>query len=229
MGEHYSAYDNEDHITKTVADGRHRDVIGGMWDKLGALQHDYLVAQGLLPHHNFIDVGCGSLRAGVPLTRYLDPNRYYGVDLSEELLVAGYEREIIPAGLADKLPRHHLFATAEFELSQFGMKFDYGIAQSVFTHMPIRRLTDCLNRIAPDFAPGGRFYVTFFERPEIASDDEPVAHEPGGITTYPDRDPYDNRRATLAHANTSDWDLDIIGDWNHPRDQQMALFVRRDG
>lgn len=95
---HYSAYDNADHIARNVAEGRHREMIGGMWEELGRLQHDFLIAQGLRPHHRLIDIGCGSLRAGVPLARYLEPAHYYGIDISPELLRAGLEREIAPAG-----------------------------------------------------------------------------------------------------------------------------------
>ena len=226
VSSHYSAYDNLTGIAKSVEDGRHRDIIGGMWEELGRLQADYMVAQGLKPDHTFIDVGCGSLRAGVLLADYLDAGRYFGIDISRELLDAGYDREIKSLGLDQKLKRTQLHVTGEFDLSPFGVKFDYGIAQSVFTHMPIFRLRDCLTAIGPHFNSGGSFFVTYFERPDNAADEGAVIHEPGGISTYPDRDPYDNRRGRLLEQCPDGWTLDIIGDWNHPRDQQMAKFTR---
>lgn len=226
MSERYSHYDALDAMAQAVADGRHRAVIGGLWEELGALQRDFLVGQGLKPDHRLIDVGCGSLRAGVPLTDYLDAGRYYGIDISADLLEAGYEREIRPAGLAEKLPRDHLHATGAFDLSGFGQEFDFGIAQSVFTHMPIGRLTDCLTAVRPHFAIGGRFFATFFERPDGVPADTPVPHEPGGVTTYSDRDPFDMTRAALDAATPQDWRLDVIGAWDHPRDQRMACFTR---
>lgn len=229
MSAQYSHYDALDNMKKAVADGHHRAVIGGMWDELGALQKRFLLSQGLKPHHRFIDMGCGSLRAGVPLTEYLDPERYYGVDISADLLDAGYEREIIPAGLDAKLPRDHLAANADFDATGFGVSFDYGIAQSVFTHMPIARLTDCLTALAPVFAESGRFYVTFFERPAETPADAPLPHEPGGVVTYPDRDPYDTTIAALAAATPQGWRLEVLNHWDHPRDQRMALFVRETG
>ena len=229
MSAHYSHYDALDNMKRAVADGQHRSVIGGMWEELGALQKRFLLDQGLQPHHRFIDMGCGSLRAGVPLTEYLDAERYYGVDISPDLLDAGYEREIVPAGLASKLPRAHLTANADFDATGFGVQFDYGIAQSVFTHMPIARLTDCLNALTPVFAEGGRFYVTYFERPADAPADAPLPHEPGGVVTYPDRDPYDTTLAALSAATPQGWRLVILNHWDHPRDQRMALFVRETG
>ncbi len=219
-------YADLDIIAERVQSGKHRQVIGGMWEELGALQKRFLLDQGLKPHHRFIDMGCGSLRAGVPLTDYLDANRYYGVDISVDLLDAGYEREIIPSGLQSKLPRDHLAANADFDATGFGVQFDYGIAQSVFSHMPVSQLTACLNALKPVYAEGGRFYATYFERPADAAPDAPLPHQPGGVVTYPDRDPFDTTREALSAATPAGWRLIIVDHWDHPRDQRMALFVR---
>lgn len=222
----YSHYDDIEGLRGAVSEGLHREIIGGLWDELGTLQMDFLQAQGVRPHHRFVDIGCGSLRLGVPLSRYLEPGHYYGIDLRPELLEAGYEREIIPNGLAERLPRDNLAATAEFDLSMFSQRFDFAIAQSVFTHMPIFRLTDCLTAIAPHFRQGGVVYATFFLRPNDHDAASPLPHEPGGVITHPDQDPYDVTPRALDQACPGGWELDIIGDWNHPRDQQMARFTR---
>jgi hypothetical protein len=223
-----SRYHDADHVRRRIALGEHRDVIGGMWDELGALQRDFLIEEGLQPHHRLIDIGCGSLRAGVPLTEYLNAERYYGIDISADLLDAGYDREIVPAGLADKLPRRHLHATASYDVSGFGAAFDFGLAQSVFTHLPLDELSACLAAIAPHFVAGGRYYVTYFERPADADPAAPLPHDPGGVISHPDKDPFDATVAALAGATPASWRLDIIGRWGHPRDQRMARFVRAD-
>lgn len=219
-------YDQDAIIREKVAQGRHRQVIGGMWEELGKLQLTFLKDEGLQPHHRLVDVGCGSLRAGVPLTRYLEPGHYYGVDIQQCLLDAGYRKEIKRLGLQDRLPRKNLHATGDFDLSPFSVMFDYAIAQSVFSHMAVDNLTRCLEATAPWFKPGARFYATYFERPENAAPDEPVRHEPGGVTTYPDRDPFDVTASALAAATPAGWRLEVVGDWGHPRDQRMARFVR---
>lgn len=227
MSRHYSHYDALENMKHAVAEGQHRAVIGGMWEELGALQREFLLAEGLKPDHLFLDMGCGSLRAGVPLTAYLDTGHYYGVDISLDLLNAGYEREIVPAGLSQKLPRSHLHATPDFDATSFGVMFDYGIAQSVFTHMPISRLSDCLRALTPVFKSGGRFYATYFERPPGVAPEEPVRHKPGEVVTYSDRDPYDTPLDALRDATVDGWSLEVIGSWGHPRDQQMARFTRQ--
>ena len=70
MNAQYSHYDALENMKKAVADGHHREVIGGMWEELGRLQKRFLIEQGLKPDHRFLDMGCGSLRAGVPLTDF---------------------------------------------------------------------------------------------------------------------------------------------------------------
>ena len=219
-------YADKSIVDDLVQRGRHRQLIGGMWEELGKLQTDFLIAQGLKPHHRLIDVGAGSLRAGVPLTAYLDPHNYYGIDLHDDLLQAGLEREIEPAGLGAKLTARNLHATGVFDVSPFGVRFDYGIAQSVFTHMALSHLTDCLNALAPYFVDGGRYYVTYFECPEDAPIDVPYTHETGGIVTHGDQDPFHITQSGLHDLTPEGWRLEIIGNWNHPRDQRMALFHR---
>lgn len=69
-------------IELQVKAGRHRDVIGGLWEEIGQLQLDFLRSRGLRSNHRIVDIGCGSLRAGVKLVAYLDPGNYYGTDIN---------------------------------------------------------------------------------------------------------------------------------------------------
>ena len=46
-----------------IAAGEHRAAVGGLWDELGRLQCDFMISAGLLPDHQFIDVGCGACSA----------------------------------------------------------------------------------------------------------------------------------------------------------------------
>ena len=50
-------YDDLQRLATDVAQGRHREVIGGMWDAVGALQLDFMKGQGLAPQHRLLDVG----------------------------------------------------------------------------------------------------------------------------------------------------------------------------
>ncbi|MEP7013166.1 MAG: class I SAM-dependent methyltransferase, partial [Acidobacteriota bacterium] len=127
-----------------IASGWHRTWIGGLWEEMGRFQLDYLVAEGLAPGMTLLDVGCGCLRAGVHLIPYLEPGRYFGVDVSAPLLDAGYDVELVAVGLQDRLPRENLLANGSFEAWRFGTRFDMALAQSVFTHLPANFIRRCL-------------------------------------------------------------------------------------
>ncbi|MGC1464305.1 MAG: hypothetical protein WA792_01085, partial [Pseudolabrys sp.] len=103
-----SNYYNQDWVAEGVSAGKHRALIGGLWDEIGSLQLEFLRANGLTPQSRLLDIGCGSLRLGVRAIEYLNVGHYWGTDINESLLAAGFEKEIIPNGLARKLPRENL-------------------------------------------------------------------------------------------------------------------------
>jgi SAM-dependent methyltransferase len=222
-----SRYFDKGQVSAAVHQGEHRSIIGGRWDEIGRLQFEFLVARGLRPQHTLLDIGCGSLRGGVHFVRYLEPGNYFGTDLNSALLEAGYERELAPLGLADRLPRGNLVQMEEFEFARLNSRFDMALAQSVFTHLSFNRIRQCLERLPTVMKPGSTFYATFFEIPEHAAASEPFTHQPGGVTTHGERDPYHYRFTDLAHAAKGlPWRVEHVGDWNHPRGQRMAAFVR---
>ncbi|MFC1791576.1 class I SAM-dependent methyltransferase [Gemmatimonadota bacterium] len=198
-----------------------------MWDEIGALQFEYVRAHGLAPDMYFLDVGCGCLRGGVHFIRYLDARRYHGIDLSEQLLDVGFKTELGQAGLQHKLPRENLRCTDGFDATDFGVDFDMALALSVFTHLTLNHLKLSLIRLAKVIKPGGRFFVTVFHSPDSHDWSQPLLHTPGDITTYPDRDPFHYCRDDLVfREHTLPWRLEELEQWNHPRDQWMAVFVR---
>src|SRR5271155_5374682 len=123
-----SAYDDVDGIRISVSRGEHRDVIGGLWDELGQLQFDFMVREGLKPHHKLLDIGCGSLRGGIHFISYLDVGNYIEIDPNVSLLDAGYEIELAPRGLKERMPRENLICTADFEPPFPDGAFDFALA-----------------------------------------------------------------------------------------------------
>lgn len=210
-----------------IAAGVHREQVGGLWEELGRLQLDFLIARGLVPSMRLLDVGCGCLRGGVELVRFLEPGNYFGLEVNASLLKAGWH-ELAAAGLAGRLPPGNLLLDGEFGAARFGVPFDLAIAQSVFTHLPANLVRRCLIELARAVVPGGRFFATFFECPEGAPAALERVHEPGGITSYLDHDPYHYRFGDfLWLADALPWRVERIGGWGHPRGQRMLLFERR--
>ena len=208
---------------------RHRRAVGGMWEEIGLLQRDFLLAQGLEPGHRLLDIGCGSLRGGIHAIRYLESGHYYGVDRSGDLLRAGRNLELPLHGLADRRP--HLLENNDFEFGRFGVAFDFALAQSVFTHLPFNRIMRCLVEVANVLKPRGRLFATFFEQSGCDFTNDPILHPAAEgvrpIRTYPDADPYHHPvRLFQAFCAASPLEFRYVGEWGHPRGQRMLEFRR---
>lgn len=205
---------------QAVSKQRHRSFVGGHWDEIGQLQRDFLVEQGLQPEHRFLDVGCGSFRAGRHLVEHLNPGNYYGIDINRDLIEAGYDTELTD-DQRGRLPVENLRSTDRFD-ADFDVTFDMAIAQSVLTHISLNHIRLCMYRTAKVMRPGGRFFVTFNEQAE----DFPV----DGI---PKRGQYTERNVFWYYredirwaASFSPWSFRYIGDWDHPRGQRMIELTR---
>ena len=126
-------------------------------------------------------------------------------------------------GLGDKLPT--LLVDDHFRLGKFGEKFDYMVSVSLFTHLPMNIIIRCLSMARRELKPKGVYFATFFEAPYSAHLDE-IVQEPGGIVTKYDVDPFHCSLEELSWMGTaSGLDTEIIGDWDHPRNQKMAAFT----
>lgn len=211
-----------------LREGEHRTRAGGLWDRMGELQLRFMVDQGLERSSRLLDVACGPLRAGIHFVNYLDEGNYYGIDINATLLDVGYDVEM-PPELRPKLPRDHLRATDRFECD-FGVGFDFALAQSLFTHIPLNDIRLCLHRVAPQMNPGGRFFATFFEAPpDFPLDGVLDGDNPAKRDKFGERNPFWYWASDLEWAASfSPWRFRYIGDWGHPRNQKMVEFTRID-
>lgn len=211
-----------------IAIAWHREIVGGMWDEIGQLQFDFLLTQGLNRSDYLLDVGCGSLRAGVHFIKYLDAGHYYGVDKDQQLLEAGQNIELARYNLTEKNPL--LFHIEDFNFTPLNMKFNYAIAQSVFTHLYLNSIIMCIMNVEKVLVPGGKFFATFYENPEGKFNLEPICREKadGYVYTYFDKDifHYDFHTFEFICEGTS-LEVEYIGHWNHPRNQRMLVFTKR--
>jgi len=87
---------------------------------------------GLSSDNYVLDVGCGALRLGYWLVRFLEPDRYCGLEPNPKYVEAGVKHGLGPELAKEKRPRFdHNMA---FDFSPFGVKFDFVVARSIFSH-----------------------------------------------------------------------------------------------
>jgi cyclopropane fatty-acyl-phospholipid synthase-like methyltransferase len=196
----------------------HRYVVGGRWDEIGRLQFDFMISRRLTPASKLLDVGCGALRGGVHFVRYLDNRNYYGIDINKSLLKAG-EQELRDAGLGGK--QVHLQRADQFDATGFGVRFDFGISISLITHLCANQIIYCFLQMRRVMHENSRFYFSFFEVPELPIPD--AYSQPGGhVVTHFLSDPFHYTRDQIEYcARSAGLTPSYIGDWGHPRNQQM--------
>src|SRR5260370_27734551 len=145
----------------------HEAAVGGRthdwWVRMGPMQFDYPVTQGLKPADRVLEIGCGDLRAGRLFIDYLDAGNYYGIDISPDILLAA-QTTLAEAGLQDKLP--HLALVRDLKLAFLpAAYFDVVHAHSVFSHSPIGVIDECLANVGRVMTPARLLHFTFHRTP----------------------------------------------------------------
>lgn len=127
-----------------------------LWEMKRRFQHQFLVAEGLMPPHALLDLGCGTLRGGIPLIDYLDPGRYVGIDVRPEAITEA-RRELAEHDLQSKAPR--LLVADDLGALELPERFDFAWAFSVLIHMTDEVLREALGFVARHLRGNGVFYA----------------------------------------------------------------------
>ena len=186
----------------------HRTYVGPgeYYDLSSGLQFSLLLFSGLRSHHRVLDIGCGSLRLGKLLVPYLDAGGYYGVEPEKWLVDAAIAKELGETQVALKSPRF-LYSDG-FEFSSFSTRFDFCVAQSIFSHTTRAQIVQCLKSVADVLEPDGIFLATAY-----LGDDDYAGTEwvwPGCVAF---------RLATFeAIAEEAGLGVQVL-DWPHPNGQ----------
>ena len=162
-------YEEKDYLdaysehTDQRVDADPQAAIGGSWEEIGRLQHEFLIRRGLLPHHRMLDIGCGTLRGGRHFIRSLDSGHYTGMDISPKA-IAHAKLLVQEEGLAEKNPRLLVSEKKDLKFEAFaGETFDFLLAQSVFTHLMPEHLEECFTHLGGMMHGQSAFYFTYFK------------------------------------------------------------------
>lgn len=125
------------------------------WRALQRFQIDFLTKHGLEPHHQLIDIGCGTLRGGIPLIKLLQTGHYTGIEIRQDVLELA-RNELRLAGLNHKDAK--LIHTTGLSSLALEHVAEYVWAFDVLIHMDDDALNGCLSFVSGHMAQGGAFY-----------------------------------------------------------------------
>lgn len=144
-------------LTLTRSARRHAGVgQAATWKMKRKFQMEFLQRFGLQPQHHVLDIGCGTLRGGVPIIRFLEADRYYGVETREEILKEA-RAEMIENDLTDKRPT--LLISKTLDALDLTVSFDVIWAFSVLIHLTDEIAEECFCLVRRCLKPTGCFYA----------------------------------------------------------------------
>lgn len=141
----------------------HRSFVGpeANYDVFSAVQFNLLTHLGLREQHSLLDIGCGSLRAGRLFIPYLLPGGYCGVEPEQWLLESAINDEV-GADLI-RLKKPQFIHNPDFAFDDFGRKFDFLLAHSIFSHARGEDIGRCLESARRVMHDRSLFAATFVE------------------------------------------------------------------
>ncbi|WP_204102348.1 MULTISPECIES: class I SAM-dependent methyltransferase [Spirulina sp. CCY15215] len=147
-------------LAQTKEENRH-SMVGPahLWKMKRDFQIHFLKKENLKPEHYLLDIGCGTLRGGIPLIAYLQNGHYFGVEVREDALDEG-RKELNEAGLEEKKPT--LLVSSDISKLSIEQKFDYIWAFSVLLHMSDEILNDTLAFVSDHLSNTGAFYANVY-------------------------------------------------------------------
>ena len=138
-------------------EGRHGRVgAPHLWRMQRVFQIDFLQRVGLAKQHQVLDLGCGTLRGGLPLIAYLSAGNYTGIDIRADIIEEAL-RELEEARLEERYPRiGHVESLVDLDLRA---SYDFIWAFSVLMHLEDPELETAFAFAASHLRPDGTFYA----------------------------------------------------------------------
>lgn len=181
------------------------------YDLVAAMSMGLLTMLGLRQQHQVLDIGCGSLRVGRLLIPYLNRGGYTGLEPNQWLVNDGIQNEVGQSQVDIKQPRF-VFSDSAAILVAEGCKYDYLLAQSIFSHCGLDLVDRWLAESSELLAEDGALIATHVLSDADSESRGWIYPECVGFTMH--------TLATLAQRHGLEF---APLDWHHPR-QNWAVF-----
>ncbi|HEX2580546.1 MAG TPA: class I SAM-dependent methyltransferase [Dongiaceae bacterium] len=184
------------------------------YDVVGALQFQLLTMFGMRETSSLLDIGCGSLRGGRFAILYLEAGGYCGMEPDEHAwaITEGLQVHFGSDYIERKRPT--FLHDGNFTLTKFQRRFDYLMAQSIFSHASRGQIDRCLGEAAKVMHGRSIFLATYFAGEADYAEDAWVYP---GITRFRP----ETFSALCAVHGLRCWQVD----WPHPSGQSWVAIT----
>ena len=142
------------------------------FEEIGRFSLQSLQENGMVPDSRVLDLGCGTLRLGYWLIRFLDADRYFGLEPAKKFVDAGLKYAIGPELEVAKRPRFHY--ARDFDFSVFGVKFDFVVARSIFSHAAPDMVRAAMDSFRDTGTPGAVMLASYKPGKKVDGDADEV-------------------------------------------------------
>jgi SAM-dependent methyltransferase len=154
---------------------KHLKGVGGGKDEFLAVGKEFLgylidIAK-LKASDKVLDVGCGSGRMAIPLTKYINTGQYWGFDIFKDGInwcrrnitrkFNNFQFHYVDIYNESYNPKGKIKAT-EFKFPYKRAFFDFVFLASIFTHMNKKDMENYISEVAHVLKKGGKCLITFF-------------------------------------------------------------------
>ena len=152
-------YDGLSFSEEDILSENYKKNLGGgpkQWELRGRFQVELLKHLGMQSNSRLADFGCGPLRAGQHIIKFLDEGQYDGYDFNDDFLRIGRELVTSTPELSKKNPQ--VFSSKDTDFLQTG--YDYIIAFSVLNHFQNKEERKQFLHSLKTLTAGTRIYIT---------------------------------------------------------------------
>jgi hypothetical protein len=145
--------------------------LGVPLDGFAAVGRSHLVAllgEGLAPDSTVLEIGCGCLRTGAWLVKFLDPGRYHGLEPVWQRVEYGLQCLLTREEIEFKRPRFDF--SPGCDSAGFGVRFDAVIAPAVWSRAGKPQVSTLLDGFVRDSAPGAVLLTSYLPADTEADD-----------------------------------------------------------
>lgn len=144
---------------KDIKDKKHKKHFWALEN--GNKVKELFIKKGLKKSDDFLDYGCGYGRMELPLIKYLDKNKYIGMDLSKERIRLA--NEFIASLNTKVIKKHRFFVSVNKTIKDLvgEIKFDKILMYSVISHNPLKEVHKILFELKKHLKKKGKIFFDY--------------------------------------------------------------------